>query len=42
MTEEIDLSKMTRDEIILKIKNKEIISCEYDTFQDYQKKRFET
>ena len=39
MTDKIDLSKMSRDEILSGIKSKEIASYEYDTFQDYQKKR---
>ncbi len=42
MPDKIDLSKMSREEILKKIRTKEISSCRYDTFQDYQKKRLET
>lgn len=41
MTDEIDLSKLSREEVLEKIKSKEIDSCIYNSFQEYQKRRKE-
>lgn len=39
MTDKIDLNKLSREEVLEKIKSKEIDSCRYNTFQEYQKRR---